>query len=157
MERFATLGPVVLSVVGALIGWWLKSRTEEMRVIQEQLKEQRRKVYSDILDPYIRLFSNLNAQGSEQAVNTITSYDYRKTSFEFSLVGSDEVVKAYNDLMQYSFKSEAAGTQNASAMMRHWGTLLLEIRKNLGNKRTKLSNLDMLSPMIKDIESIEKR
>ena len=40
-------------------------------------------------------------------------------------------------------------------MMRHWGTLLLEIRKSLGNEGTKLSEIDMLRGMIKDIESIE--
>lgn len=157
MEWLATLVPVLVMGLGGAIGWFVKSHIEELRGIEEQLREQRRKVYSDILNPYILLFSDLSAQGSERAISTITSQEYRKTSFELNLVGSDEVVRAYNDLMQYSFKSEAAGTQDAGTMMRHWGMLLLEIRKSLGNKETNLDEFDMLRGMIKDMESIEQR
>lgn len=38
-----------------------------------------------------------------------------------------------------------------------WGKLLLEIRKSLGNKKTKLDEFDMLRAMIKDIEKWEHK
>ena len=39
-------------------------------------------------------------------------------------------------------------------MMRIWGGLLLEIRRSLGNKKTKLDEFDMLRAMIEDIDSL---
>jgi len=40
-------------------------------------------------------------------------------------------------------------------MMSLWGILLLEIRKSLGDKNTKLEKYDMLRAMIKDIDKFE--
>jgi len=40
--------------------------------------------------------------------------------------------------------------------MRLWGALLIEIRKSLGNKKTKLKEVDMLRGMIKDIDNFLK-
>jgi hypothetical protein len=39
--------------------------------------------------------------------------------------------------------------------MRLWGQLLLEIRKDVGNKKTGLNELDMLRWLISDIEKLE--
>ena len=36
-----------------------------------------------------------------------------------------------------------------------WGRLLLEIRKDVGNKHTKLNELDMLRWLITDIDKLE--
>jgi len=82
----------------------------------------------------------------------MTSYEYRKTAFNLNLFGSDEVVRAYNALMQHTYEAESAEKQDPTKMMSLWGTLLLEIRKSLGNEKTKLDKLDMLRGMIKDID-----
>lgn len=42
-------------------------------------------------------------------------------------------------------------------MIKAWGMLLLEIRKSLGNKNTKLNELDMLHAMLKDADKIWNR
>ena len=154
----AVLGPSLLMVLGGILTWLLKSRVEELRAIEETLREERRKVYEQILDPYIRLFAGIKGgKGAQQAIKRITSYDYRKTAFELYLIGSDDVVTAYNNLMQYTFEAEAAGAPDTGQMMRRWGALLLEIRKSLGNKKTKLDEKDMLRGMIKDIDQLDLR
>jgi len=56
--------------------------------------------------------------------------------------------------MKNTYETEATGKSNPKEMMRLWGTLLLEIRKSLGNKKTKLNEFDMLRAMIKDIDSL---
>ena len=38
--------------------------------------------------------------------------------------------------------------------MKEWGIFILEIRKSLGNKKTKLNELDMLHSMLKDADKI---
>lgn len=149
-----TVGPPLLMIIGGIITWLIKSKIEELRAVEETLLEDRRKVYSQIIDPYVRLFADLKGQGAAQAIKKITSYEYRKTGFELNLFGSDEVILAYNALMKHAYKAESTGKQDTKEMMRLWGNLLLEIRKSVGNKKTKLNERDMLSAMIKDIDNL---
>ena len=152
MNWLQILGPSLLMVLGGIITWFFKSRVEELRATEERLREERRKIYGQLLDPYVRLFADLKGQGPVQAIKKITSYEYRKTAFDFNLFGSDEVVRAYNDLMKHTYEAESLGKQDPKEMMRLWGSLLLEIRKSLGNKKTNLNEFDMLRAMIKDID-----
>lgn len=110
-------------------------------------------MYEEILDPYIRLFAGLeDPSAQDNVVQEMQSYEYRKTAFNLSMVGADDVVKAYNGMMQYVFRAETSGV-NAKEMMRLWGRLLLEIRKSLGNRSTELDEWDMLRGMIRDIDT----
>ena len=154
MNWLQVLGPSLLMVLGGTITWFLKSRVEELRATEERLREERGKIYGQILDPYIRLFADLKGQGPTQAMKMITSYEYRKTAFDLNLFGSDEVVRAYNALMKHTYEAESTGEQKPKEMMRLWGSLLLEIRRSLGNRKTKLDEFDMLRAMIKDIDSL---
>jgi hypothetical protein len=151
MNWLQILVPSLSMVIGGIITWFIKSRIEEYRAVREKLREDQRKIYSQILDPYIRIFVDLT-KGSKQAIEKITSYDYRKTAFDLTLIGSDDVVGAYNALMKHSYDAERTGKQNTKELMRLWGKLLLEIRRSLGNKKTKLDVKDMLRAMIKDID-----
>ena len=153
MNWLQWLGPPLLLVIGGFGTWFIQSRVEELRATRERLREERWKIYSQILDPYIRLFADLKNQGPTQAIKKVTSYEYRKTAFDLNLFGSDEVVRAYNALMKHTYEAESVGKQDPREMMRLWGSLLLEIRKSLGNKKTKLNELDMLRGMIKDIDN----
>ena len=154
MNWLQVLGPSLLMVLGGIITWLLKTRVEELHATEERLREERRKIYIQILDPYIRLFADIKGQGTAQAIKKITSYEYRKTAFELNLFGSDDVVCAYNDLMKHTYEAEKTGTQNPREMMQLWGNLLLGIRRSLGNKKTKLGEFDMLRAMITDIDNI---
>jgi hypothetical protein len=155
MNWLQLLGPPLLIVLGGIITWFIKSRIEELRAVEEKLQEERRNIYSQILAPYIQLFADLKDKGPTQAMKMIKSFDYKKTAFDLNLFGSDEVVRSYNNFMQYMYKHELSGIQDTKEMLRLWGELLLEIRKSLGNKKTKLTEFDMLKSMIKDIEKYE--
>ena len=151
MNWIQVLGPSVLMLLGGLITWVIKSRIEELRAVEEKLRETRREVYAEILEPYIKLFADASPKSQAQIQKQITSEAYRKNAFNLSLFGSDEVVRAYNDLMSHGYQAESSGDQNPGKMLQLWGKLLLEIRKNLGNKGTKLSEMDMMRGMLKDI------
>lgn len=152
------LGPTLLVIVGGIITWIIKSKYEELLTIQEKLLEERRIIYKKILDPYIQLFSNLkNSNNVNEATRKLTSFEYKKTAFDLNLFGSDKVVLAYNEIMQYAYKSESTGNSGSAEILLLWGKLLLEIRKNLGNKKTKLKEIDMLKAMIKDIENVTRQ
>ena len=148
------LGPSGLVVLGGIVTWLLKARVEELRALEERLQEERRAIYREILEPYVRIFSDPKGHGKSQALRKITSFEYKKTAFDLNLFGSDDVVRAYNALMQHAYKTEDKEDQEPKEMLRLWGGLILAIRKNLGNKKTKLEEIDMLKGMIKDIDSV---
>ncbi len=153
MNWLQVLGPTLLMVVGGIITWFIKSRVEELRATEERLMEERRKVYLEILAPFIRIFAGAKNKGTAEAIKTITSYEYRKTAFELNLFGSDEVVRAYNALLKHGYDAELTNRQDPKEMMHLLGGFILEVRKSLGNKKTKLDNIDMLRAMVKDIDS----
>lgn len=146
--------PMVMGF-GGLITWFIRSRIEELRAIETTLREKQREVYMEILDPYIRLFANMaSGKGIGQSMKKMVSYEYRKVAFELNLFGSDKVVQAHNSLLKLGYAAEKSGVQDTKVMMKVWGKLLLEIRESLGNKKTKLKELDMLHAIIKDAEEI---
>ena len=157
MDWIQILGPALLVILGGILTWIIRSRIEESRAIQQKLNEERRKTYSEILEPYIRIFADLKGKGPAQAINQIKSYDYRKTAFDLALFGSDNVVRAYNALLQYGYKGEADVNkeQRGETYMNLWGKLLLEIRRDVGNRKTGLGELDMLRWLISDIDKLD--
>lgn len=153
---------LVTPLVGALVGfgvWYFQSRFEALRRERERLHDDRRKVYTDVLEPFVRIFAGIkNPKENQKALQHMLSVEYKRTAFEFSLIGADDVVRSFNDLMQYvySFDAEADEKPDPSELMRLWGAFLLEIRRNVGNPKTKLTPADMLRSQIKDIDKIIK-
>ena len=157
MDWIQIVAPTGLFILGGIITWIVRSKIEESRDIRVKLNEERRKNYSEILAPYIRILADFKDKGPSQAINDIKSYEYRKTAFDLALFGSDSVVRAYNALLQYGYKDGANENveQRGKMYLRLWGRLLLEIRKDVGNKDTELNEVDMLRWLIKDIDKLE--
>jgi len=146
------IGPSLM-IIGGIVTWIIKSKIEELQAIEKSLLDERRKIYYDLLSPYIEIFA---IEGNkEKAMKDMLSTEYRKTSFNLNLIGSDNVVNAYNEMMQYTFKTEKLENTDPKQLMILLANFLLEIRKSLGNKKTTLNNIDMLKSMIKDIDKIE--
>ncbi len=153
---------LVTPLAAALVGygvWYFQSRLEALRREQERLHDDRRKVYSDVLEPFVRIFAGIkNPKENQKALQHMLSVEYKRTAFDFSLIGADDVVRSFNDLMQYvySFDAEADEKLDPSQLLRLWGAFLLEIRRSVGNPKTKLTPADMLRSQIKDIDKIIK-
>jgi hypothetical protein len=151
---------LVPPLVGALVGfgvWYFQSRLEALRREQERLHDDRRKVYADVLEPFVRIFAGIrNPKENQKALKHMLSVEYKRTAFEFSLIGADDVVKSFNALMQYvySLDAEAEEKPDPTELIRLWGAFLLEIRRNVGDPKTKLLPVDMLRSQITDIDTI---
>ena len=153
---------VVLLLTG--VGWSIRNRQERIFKMEERLQEDRIATYNEILEPFIILLmadtawnadpKNKNKDKNVIATQKMLSLDYRKMGFKLSLIGSDEVVTAYNNMMQYFFhrdQQEANDSKdNLKDMMRLLGQFLLEIRKSMGNEASKLDAWDMLEWFITD-------
>ena len=154
MTWIEALGPTALALVGGAIGWFLKDRIESSRAQEERLRQERVEAYSKILDPILAPFVHAGDIPSKE-LERMASPDYRRSAFQLALVGSDAVVKSFNDFLQLQYKT-GAGKVDLLAGLRSLGRVLLEVRKSIGTKATKLSEKDMLRWLVKDIDSLWK-
>ena len=88
-------------------------------------------------------------------VRTMRSSEYRKTGFDLMLVASDNVARSYVNLMKYTYDAENDPDREPSKMMGLFAQLLLEIRKSVGNEKTKLEKKEMLQWLIKDSDKLQ--
>lgn len=151
------LTPVVLTVLAAsltALGWYLRSHWESLRREREMLQSERRRIYMEVLEPYIRVMSGIRRQReTKKATEQITSFEHRKALFEVNLLGSDEVITAFNNMMQYFYgMQESQSEESSREVLAHFGGLLIAIRRDLGSKKTKLEVPDMLRSQVNDIE-----
>lgn len=149
------IAPIIVALIVGLVGWFLRQYIDSVRRERERLQDERRKIYMQILEPYIRLFaSTKDPEASEKALEQIQSFEYRKTTFEVKLMGADEVILSINKLMQHfyaradSTDSEESPDHKGVFLM---GELFISVRKDLV-KRTKLKAVDMLRDFITDID-----
>lgn len=150
--------PIALTIFGSgsIIVVIIQYRYQKLQNLEEKLREERRKVYLDVLKPFIYLFKKQSKD--DELVQLIDNLDYRKSMVDFALIGSDDVVRAWGDLMQHLYTSskkvsnEQANMQNIKLLAK----LLLTIRKDFGNMKTKLEPYDMLRHMITDLERFSR-
>ena len=154
--------PFILLIVGFII-WKYQKSIERSIKLEEQLRSDRVEIYNQILAPYtILLMSdkawasnprNKNKDKFKEATSLLLSLEYRKVSFRLSLIGSDAVVLSFNNLMQLAYQSSEATQRTPSHtndMITSLGNLLLEIRRSMGNEKTKIDNIGMLEWFISD-------
>ncbi|SFL90213.1 hypothetical protein [Nitrosomonas communis] len=170
--------PFLLAGLGGL-GWIIKNRIESsqtkqdaqasrIRELEDKLREDRIATYNAILDPCFLLFTSeaafsldpkfRNKNKNDLAIAKMLSVEYRQVGFKLSLVANDSVVRAYNALMQFFYHTEQDSrpiddkTQDWLALM---GTLLLEIRKSMGNASSSLDRWEMIEWFMSDAPQIK--
>lgn len=156
----AIISPILLTI-GGLLTWVLKSKREELLTQEEKSREFRIKTYETLLEPYIAIFTfNLPEQKKEKEIQKITNLEYKKAAFNLTTFGSDEVVKAFNKLMQSFYHKKADDFENKNdwgiIMLTVFSDFLLAIRRDLYTKNTKLKRSQLIEFMITDIEDYRK-
>ena len=135
---------------------------DEARELEEKLREHRTAIYNDLLEPFVIMFTKdaglpkakeyRGKTNADVTQSKIMSLEYKQTAFEFLLLGSDEVVRSYNNLMQFFYTHELneASIEMIQQAMALLGKFLLEIRKSVGNQTTTLHHFEMLEFLITD-------
>jgi hypothetical protein len=164
LSTFGSIATPILVLVLTAIGWSVRAGLERRQELEDKLREDRISIYNKLLEPFIILFmtdaawqadpKNKNKNKGDIATRTMLSLEYRQTAFRLSLICSDAVVKAYNDLLQYFYQRGDPGMPPDQSDLKNMvslvGNLLLEIRKSMGNEATKLDNWSMVEWFITD-------
>ncbi len=150
------IGAVGIAALG-VIALIVQHRLQALRQQQEKLREQRQELYLSILDPHIRIFASLNKQNrkaaEQAAMRMLLSPEYMRNTFQFAMIGSDDVVRKHNELRQFAANNPDGQPTGgfSGSILECFGSLVLAIRRDLGNKRTKLEPVDMFKPIITDL------
>jgi hypothetical protein len=163
--------PIVLLWLSA-VGWALKKRIETnyereryLRELEEKLRDDRINAYNAVLEPFLLILLSTNIKLPDKPIyqnktavqvaqDIMLSLEHRQISFKLSLIGSDEVVRAYNELMQYAYNISVDNPVNTKILMKLLGNFLIEIRKSMGNVKTQLDYIEMLEGTFKDIRTL---
>lgn len=170
--------PILLVFLGGL-GWLIKNKISSsqarqeaqavrIRELEDKLREDRIATYNALLEPFFLLFTSeaafsqdpkfKNKKKDEIALARMLSVEYRQIGFKLSLVAGDAVVRAYNKLMQFFYHTEA-DPRPLDEKTAHWialmATLLLEIRKSMGNETSKLDRWEMIEWFMTDAPKIK--
>ena len=163
LSAIGSVATPVLVLVLTGVGWKYRQSMERKIKIEEKLRDDRIDIYNKILEPFILLLmteaawntdkKNKGKDKNEIAIAQALSLEYRKISFKLSLIGSDSVVLAFNNLFQYFYNqadSNYEEEESTKQMLVLLGNFLLEIRKSMGNEATKIDNWGMLEWFITD-------
>ena len=152
----AIISPILLTV-GGLVTWILKAKRDELLTQEEKAREFRIKTYETLLEPYYGLFTfNLPDKQKDKEIQKIATIEYKKAAFNLTTFGSDEVVQAFNNLMQGFYHKKADQADFGIHMLRVFSDFLLAIRRDLYSKRTKLKRSQVVEFMITDIDNYRK-
>jgi hypothetical protein len=170
VTAIASVATPILVLILTALGWTIRNRIERARNIEEKLRDDRIQIYQEILEPFIIILTKEEGIATEKAyrgktkeqiaIEKIVSVKYRQTAFELALIGSDDVVRAYNKMMQFFFSDSLTKAQDKEAeikkLWRLLGDFLLAIRRSVGNEKTSLENLEMLEWLITDIDNYRR-
>lgn len=178
LTEIGTLAQIItpiLILIASGIGWVIKRnfeeaqrREERFRDSEAKLRDERIKVYYSIIEPYILILSDddnilslpeykkyksKKLSKNEIAVEIMRSVNYKRAGLQLVWFGSDEVIKAFNRMMQYSYKN-IDGQSDPKELFQHFGNFLLEIRRSVGNEITELNYFDMFEGFFRDADAL---
>jgi hypothetical protein len=151
----ALLSPILISI-GGIISWLLKSKNESLQLAEQLSREKRLETYKKILNPYLTVLTPLaTAEEKNKALKELPTTEYKKTAFDLVTFGSDATVRSFNRLLQHSFNNTIKNDNTDNLVL--FSDLILNVRKDLYSKRTKLKNYETLEFTVTDIKDhIEK-
>ncbi len=145
---------IVVAILGSgsIIFIIIQYQLQKLQNLEEKLRSERRKIYLDVLKPLIYLFKKQSKD--DELFRLIDDVDYRISTVDLALIGSDDVIRAWGDFMQHLYTGDKKMPEEQAKMMnvKLLARLLLTIRKDFGNRKTKLKEYDMLRHMITDLE-----
>lgn len=162
----------VIALVGVVVAAWIGAtnrrtlaQLQRQAQVEAQLSEKRHELYTEIMEPFIVIMTtdgvwnaDPKTKGKDKlavASKVLLSMKYRHATHRLTFIGTDEVVKALNNVMQHFYKgNEIEDAQELRAhhadIMDKIGNLLLAIRRGAGNDETKLDRWAMLEPFLTD-------
>ena len=82
---------IILTVIIAILGWVMQVKTEQIKIMENQLSDKKYNAYSDLVGLFFSALTN--DKGDKSKILKSKMMEVKKNIFMY---GSDSVVKAFN-------------------------------------------------------------
>jgi hypothetical protein len=139
-QHFGVKWSAILGLGGAFVVWLVRASIEKRREYERLLNQEKRNQYSLFID----VLNKFMPARDEPEHEMPPASELRKWSMKLMLVGSDDVIRAWNVARNNSMEGKH--------VVRNYGRLLLAMRRDSGHHYTKLRATDMLESFVNDID-----
>ena len=145
----AALTPFTLAI-SAGIAWLYKHEKERREAVERQLSEKKYTAYTKLLDIYFETMkATMMGKKSDKLIEKKSIGQMTDASKDIILYGSDDVVKTYLEWLDLARKEKP--------ILRQFGQIVVSIRRDMGNQKTKITSDDVLGCFIKDYEDAKAK
>lgn len=139
-----------LGVLSTVLGILLTHQLARKRELEIKLYDNRRTLYLKLLQPFINALKSVTLKREPELGAEITA-KMIETSINLSLFASDNVIYASNHFRRKAIAAQKSEKQDPRSVMNDFAKIILEIRKDSGNPKTKLIEKDVLQGFISEI------
>lgn len=138
------LTPVLLLLLTGM-GWLYRHERERRELVERQLSEPKYKAYMALINVF---FDAMKATKGEKPLGELTDrmIDANK---DVVIYGSDDVVKTY---LSWQAKTRARSGGMELELFELFGEVVIAIRRDMGNPKTKIVSRDILRMIITDFD-----
>jgi hypothetical protein len=149
--QIITLMTITLPLIGAGLGYLIKSQFEKKKELNNELNKQRREIYQSFVNLIIDIFANTKLKKNTSDQNLKQLFEFYK---KYVLFASPNVIKAFSDYFQYLYNPEKE--EELSLHLSLITRIMFEMRKDIGLENRGLGeNGEMLMrALITDFDKI---
>ncbi|MCF6295803.1 MAG: hypothetical protein L3J25_08950 [Flavobacteriaceae bacterium] len=141
MEKYLPIIiPIVLAIFAGL-GWLYKHEKEKRVQVEKQLSEKKYNVYYKFISIFFDIFKSIK-KGKTYNINSNVIDKLIDIKKDLIIYGSDEVIRKF-------FKWEEA-SNNSQGSLVPITDVIIEMRKDMGNRKTKITSKDFLKSVVAD-------
>ena len=136
---------ILLSVIIAVLGWIMQRKTEQIKIMENQLSDKKYNAYSDLVGLFFSVLINDKEDKTKMLKKRMM--EVKKGIFMY---GSDSVIKAFNKWLCASVDGSSE-----NARFKYFLNLIYNIRKDMGGKHSKVSEYDLLLCLIQNKKEVD--
>lgn len=144
---FAALSPILLVVLGG-IGWLYRHEKERREAVERQLSDRKYKAYITLLDIFFGIMKDIKASKTktidQDLINRMID-----ASKDLLIYGSDDVVRTYQKWIDIA--------REGKSPLGQFGEIVISVRQDMGNSKTKVTSEDVLRLFIADYEDAKAK
>ena len=139
---------IFLTVVIAILGWIMQRKIEQIKIMENQLSDKKYNAYADLVGIFFSILKNVKKEkDTNQKVLMDKMLESKKNIFMY---GSDKVVMAFSKWLCSSTTGE-----NNEQQMNKFLELMIEIRKDMCGRSSKITKYDLLLNLIQNPKEVD--
>lgn len=147
LKVIALIMTPLLGVIATILAVLLKTERTRRFQTENLIRVKQDNIYKQFMKFYTDIANSMNNPSQLQKVLNKMQEQYMDFATATVLYGSDEIVRAFIDM-----KKKSQLKIDDKTRLRSLGELFLQMRKDLGQTKTKLKRREILSIFVKDVE-----